>query len=167
DESSKYGFSESFHLVPHSNGWYVRSCLFKWHDETPEDANGKDSETLAEEVEQEPKHELVNNHADETKKPTPEANVKAAAKEFKKPSNKRKGNHPKNRKLTNGISTPPPTPTKNAPPPQKDTKSPLVDAAPSTPSATDPPAPPSVAAPPAPTSATAPSAPASAPTSAT
>uniref|UniRef100_A0AC34GWH6 NTF2 domain-containing protein n=1 Tax=Panagrolaimus sp. ES5 TaxID=591445 RepID=A0AC34GWH6_9BILA len=142
DEKTKYGFSESFHLVPQSKGWYVRSCLFKWHDESPEDAKSKDKKTLPKVVAQEHKHELVNGHTAETKKHTPEADAKAATEEVKKPSYERKVSHPKDRNLTNGTSTPPSTPTKSAPAPQKDTKSPLVSAAP----------PPAPAAPAAPTS---------------
>uniref|UniRef100_A0A914XVC0 NTF2 domain-containing protein n=1 Tax=Panagrolaimus superbus TaxID=310955 RepID=A0A914XVC0_9BILA len=136
-EKTKSGFSESFHLVPQSKGWYVRSCLFKWHEESSEDAKSKDTTMSA--VVKQPKRELANGH--ETKKHTPEVGAKATE-EAKKPSDDRKASQPKDRNLTNGTSTPPSTPAKNIPAPQKDTKSPLVSAVPVAPSA----------APPAPTS---------------
>uniref|UniRef100_A0AC34F2J8 NTF2 domain-containing protein n=1 Tax=Panagrolaimus sp. ES5 TaxID=591445 RepID=A0AC34F2J8_9BILA len=119
DESSKYGFSESFHLVPQSKGWYVRSCLFKWHDETPENAKSEDSETLPEDVEQEHKHELVNDHTAEDKESTLEADVKAVAEELTKLTCGL--NQPKSRNSANGTTAPPSTPTKNDSAPEKDT----------------------------------------------
>jgi hypothetical protein len=124
-ESVNYGFTESFHLVSQSKGWYVRSSLFKWHETSPEDAKTKAA--LPSVVAEQPNQELANGHT-ETKKQTPEIDAKVAE-EPKKASNERKVSQPKDRNLTNGTSTPPSTPTgKKTVTPQKDTKSPLVSA---------------------------------------
>uniref|UniRef100_A0AC35GPE2 NTF2 domain-containing protein n=1 Tax=Panagrolaimus sp. PS1159 TaxID=55785 RepID=A0AC35GPE2_9BILA len=145
-ESDTYGFSESFHLVSQSKGWYVRSSLFKWHETSPEDAKTK-ATLLPSVVADQPNQELANGHT-EAKKPTPEMDAKVAE-EAKKPSKERKVSQPKDRNLTNGTSTPPTTPTnKKTATPQKDPKSPLS----APPAAQTPPAAPKPASTAAPTS---------------
>lgn len=118
-DSTKYGFSESFHLVFQNKGWYVHSCLFKWHDESPEHAKSKDDLPS---VVEEPNHELANGHA-EAKKPSPETDA-AVTEEVKKSSDEAKVSQPKDRILTNGTSTPPSTPVKNNATPTKNTATP-------------------------------------------
>jgi hypothetical protein len=89
-ESDKYGFSEAFHLVPQTKGWYVRSCLFKWHAEIPDYTKNNEIKSPVEE----PANVVVNGHADDKK---PETEAKKPAHGAKKPASeaKKHGNEAK------------------------------------------------------------------------